>query len=116
MARRKFPGAPANLDALCRRFDIDLSKRDLHGALIDAHLLAEVYLELIGGRQIGLVLDTETATPSPAGESAQTAATPRRYGARPTPLPDLLDEAALKAHREFIDAALSGDPLWKKYD
>ncbi|HHN67351.1 MAG TPA: DNA polymerase III subunit epsilon [Thermopetrobacter sp.] len=116
MARRKFPGAPANLDALCRRFGIDLSKRDLHGALIDAHLLAEVYLELIGGRQIGLVLDAETAAPPPGGEDARPGATARRHAARPTPLPDPLDEAALKAHREFIDSALSGDPLWKKYD
>ena len=56
LARRKFPGAPANLDALCRRFGIDNSTRQLHGALLDATLLAEVYLELTGGRQAGLGL------------------------------------------------------------
>ncbi|MEK9725249.1 MAG: DNA polymerase III subunit epsilon, partial [Rhodospirillaceae bacterium] len=56
MARRKFPGAPASLDALCKRFQIDNSNRQLHGALLDAGLLAEVYLELIGGRQRGLGL------------------------------------------------------------
>ncbi|MBF0166243.1 MAG: DNA polymerase III subunit epsilon [Alphaproteobacteria bacterium] len=56
LARRKFPGASASLDALCRRFDIDLTVRDKHGALVDAELLAEVYLELIGGRQPGLEL------------------------------------------------------------
>jgi DNA polymerase-3 subunit epsilon len=56
MARRKFPGAPASLDALCRRFSIDNSNRTLHGALLDAQLLAEVYLELQGGRQPDLVL------------------------------------------------------------
>jgi DNA polymerase-3 subunit epsilon len=56
MARRKFPGAPASLDALCKRFMIDNSGRDLHGALIDADLLAQVYLELVGGRQAGLDL------------------------------------------------------------
>ena len=56
MARKKYPGSPANLDALCRRFNIDLSARDLHGALLDAQLLADVYLELIGGRQHGLGL------------------------------------------------------------
>jgi len=56
MARRKFPGAQASLDALCRRFGIDLSERDLHGALLDARLLAEVYLELLGGRQHGMDL------------------------------------------------------------
>ncbi len=54
MARRKFPGSPATLDALCRRFEIDNSNRTLHGALLDAELLAEVYLELLGGRQHGL--------------------------------------------------------------
>ncbi len=56
MARRKFPGSPASLDALCRRFQIDLSDRETHGALKDARLLAEVYLELVGGRQPGLEL------------------------------------------------------------
>ena len=56
MARRKFPGAPASLDALCRRFDIDNSSRTYHGALLDAELLAEVYLGLRGGRQPGLKL------------------------------------------------------------
>ena len=56
MARRKFPGAPASLDALCRRFGIDNSNRTLHGALLDAQLLGEVYLELQGGRQPDLVL------------------------------------------------------------
>lgn len=56
MARKKFPGSPANLDALCRRFEIDLSARTKHGALLDAELLAEVYLELMGGRQAALRL------------------------------------------------------------
>lgn len=58
MARRKFPGSPASLDALCRRFSIDASERTLHGALLDSELLAAVYLELLGGRQHGLTLDT----------------------------------------------------------
>ena len=53
LARRRFPGAPASLDALCRRFEIDLSRRDKHGALVDCELLAAVYLELTGGRQVG---------------------------------------------------------------
>lgn len=59
LARKKFPGAQANLDALCRRFEIDNTHRDLHGALIDADLLASVYVELLGGRQPGLLLDSE---------------------------------------------------------
>src|SRR6266571_3611017 len=54
VARRRFPGAPASLDALCRRFALDLSARDKHGAEIDCSLLAEVYIELLGGRQPGL--------------------------------------------------------------
>ena len=62
IARQKFPGQPANLDALCRRFKIDNSERKLHGALLDAELLSEVYLELIGGRQHGLGLGNELAT------------------------------------------------------
>jgi DNA polymerase-3 subunit epsilon len=57
LARKKFPGAQANLDALCRRFEIENTHRDLHGALVDADLLASVYIELLGGRQPGLLLD-----------------------------------------------------------
>lgn len=60
LARKKFPGAQASLDALCRRFDVDNSRRQKHGALLDAELLAEVYLELIGGRQPNLSLPTKT--------------------------------------------------------
>ncbi len=58
MARKKFPGSPASLDALCKRFSIDLSTREKHGALLDAELLAEVYLELLGGRQVMMGLET----------------------------------------------------------
>ena len=67
MARKKYPGSPANLDALCRRFNIDLSGRELHGALLDAQLLAGVYLELLGGRQHGLGLASATAGGAGAG-------------------------------------------------
>ena len=61
MARKKFPGSPASLDALCKRFNIDNSNRTLHGALLDAQLLADVYLELMGGRQAGLILTEEVS-------------------------------------------------------
>lgn len=71
LARRKFPGAPANLDALCRRFQIDLSDRALHGALKDAQLLAQVYLELQGGREPGLSLASASTKKLP-GISATT--------------------------------------------
>ncbi|MDC0650202.1 DNA polymerase III subunit epsilon [Candidatus Puniceispirillum sp.] len=62
MARKKFPGAQANLDALCRRFEIDNAHRDLHGALVDADLLAAVYIELLGGRQPVLSLELHSQT------------------------------------------------------
>lgn len=101
MARQKFPGAPASLDALCRRFGIDNSARTLHGALLDAELLAEVYLELLGGRQPGLVLET-VGDSSEAGGTIQRIARPPRVFA-PT-------EAELEAHRQFI-AGLT-DPIW----
>ena len=81
IARRKFPGSPASLDALCRRFGIDNSNRTLHGALLDSEILAEVYLELIGGRQpdFGLVCQVE--------KSATTeVSTDWRPMPRPTPL------------------------------
>jgi DNA polymerase-3 subunit epsilon len=108
MARKKIPGAQYSLDALCRRFQIDLSVREKHGALLDAELLAEVYLELIGGRQPGLVLasdnsaamDDGTAT---QGLEAKTARSPRAHA--PT-----ADEDA--AHQAFVDKI--SDPIWKK--
>ncbi len=71
IARRKFPGSPANLDALCRRFQIDISDRSLHGALKDARLLSEVYLELIGGRQTGLALARAAQDPAATGATAR---------------------------------------------
>ena len=61
VARKKFPGSPASLDALCKRFSIDLSGREKHGALLDAELLAEVYLELLGGRQVMMGLEVATS-------------------------------------------------------
>lgn len=109
MARRKFPGAPASLDALCRRFDIDNSSRTYHGALLDAELLAEVYLELRGGRQPGLSLaaaeagaaskasDPENDIPAPPAEI------------RP-PRPHSASAEELAAHEAFI--ATLKQPLW----
>lgn len=68
LAREKFPGQPANLDALCRRFKVDNSERKLHGALLDSELLSEVYMGLLGGRQQGLGFDPESDTaPAPLG-------------------------------------------------
>jgi DNA polymerase-3 subunit epsilon len=104
MARQKFPGAPASLDALCRRFGIDNSARTLHGALLDAELLAEVYLELRGGRQPGLVLETEIVVASGAtAEVERIKREPRSF---------TLSEAEREAHQNFV--ATLTDPIWNK--
>ena len=104
MARMKFPGAQNNLDALCRRFNVDNSGRTKHGALLDSELLAEVYLELMGGRQPGLVLQADFA--GAGGGARRIAREPR-----PSPLPSRLTEAEREAHDAFI-ASLGGEPLW----
>lgn len=101
LARRKFPGSPANLDALCRRFKIDNAARDLHGALLDAQLLAEVYLELVGGRQPGLGL---------AADSAAAAAAVERRAREPRPHAPSAEELA--AHARFIDGL--EEPIWRR--
>jgi DNA polymerase-3 subunit epsilon len=105
LARRRFPGAPASLDALCRRFGIDTSARTLHGALLDSEILAEVYLELIGGRQPDFGLSAAVAA---TGTVAGTEWRPRP---RPRPLPSLLTEAEAEAHRRFV-ADLGEGALW----
>src|SRR5215813_4970442 len=101
IARQKFPGAPASLDALCRRFGIDNSARGKHGALLDTELLADVYLELIGGRQAGLELLTDTGATMVLATAGRV---PR--AARPhVPL-----EAELVAHAALV--AKLKDPIW----
>lgn len=109
MARRKFPGAPASLDALCRRFDIDNSSRTYHGALLDAELLAEVYLELRGGRQPGLSLAAAEAgaTGNTSAEETDTPAPPVEI--RP-PRPHAATAEELAAHDAFV--ATLKQPLW----
>jgi DNA polymerase-3 subunit epsilon len=108
LARRKFPGSPASLDALCRRFGIDNSQREKHGALLDSELLAEVYLELIGGRQPDFALSTSSET---TGQSVTDAWRPT---ARPNKLPPRLTETEKTAHDAFV-ASLSGDAIWSRY-
>ncbi len=110
MARRKFPGSPANLDALCRRFNIDLSARTLHGALLDAQLLAEVYLELLGGRQRGLELDAPSMRAVLQGGPATAAGTTAKAARPPRPHAATADEAA--AHAAMLDKLK--DAVWKK--
>jgi DNA polymerase III subunit epsilon len=102
MARRKFPGAPAKLDALCKRFNIDSSARVKHGALLDAELLADVYLELMGGRQEAMLLATETA---------EEAAAPQTTGLNTIPCRTFpASEQELAAHSEFVRTLKN--PLW----
>ena len=109
MARQKFPGAPASLDALCRRFGVDNSGRDLHGALLDSELLAAVYLELIGGRQPDLVLDGPAVQP----QDGVVLVMARRRG-RPAPLPPRLTPAEVAAHAAFV-ARMGDKALWLRY-
>lgn len=109
MARRKFPGAPASLDALCRRFAVDASARTHHGALLDAGLLAEVYLALIGGRQPGLSLAASTIE-GPATSVAATETTNQTKAREPRPHAPTDKEVA--AHAAFVDGLK--DPLWRR--
>ncbi|MEP1962697.1 DNA polymerase III subunit epsilon [Tateyamaria sp.] len=106
IARRKFPGSPASLDALCRRFGIDNSSRTLHGALLDSEILAEVYLELIGGRQPDFALSSTTAQNTKSGDTS--AWTP---SSRPNALPSRLSDTEKQAHDSFV-AGLGEKTLW----
>ncbi|HEY4134749.1 MAG TPA: DNA polymerase III subunit epsilon [Alphaproteobacteria bacterium] len=108
MARQKFPGQPASLDALCKKFAVDNTMRTVHGALLDAELLAAVYLELMGGRQHGLVL-TEEIEVKAAGGQMRPAAALRDGPVRP-PRPHAANPAELEAHAAFI--AKLKNPLW----
>ncbi|MFP4313080.1 MAG: DNA polymerase III subunit epsilon [Alphaproteobacteria bacterium] len=107
IARKAFPGSPANLDALCRRFGIDNTERTYHGALLDSELLAEVYLELLGGRQHGLSL---LSGGSASDNTAQSGAQKERPYREPRGF-KIADEE-LAAHAELLEKI--SDPLWKK--
>lgn len=112
MARQKFPGAPVSLDALCRRWGIDNSNRTLHGALLDSQLLAEVYLELIGGRQPDLVLVPQAAAARSADHGASGPIRPR--APRPAPLPPRVTAAESEAHAAFV-AGIGPKALWLRH-
>ena len=106
IARKKFPGSPANLDALCRRFDIDLSIRKKHSALIDTKLLAKVYLELKGGQQPNLILETkeENNRENKFQNFEKESLKDRKF---------LLTSEEEKLHKEFIKKIKN--PLWNQY-
>jgi len=109
LARQRFPGMHNSLDALCKRFKISLSEREKHGALIDARLLAAVYLELKGGRERRLELTTAAMT------IAVSAARQSAYGARPRPLALRSTDVEREMHAAFIRDILKDETLWKKH-
>ena len=102
MARQKFPGAQVNLNALCRKYNIDNSHRDLHGALVDADLLASVYLELIGGKQPGLQLATERKKQGIKESVVQQERVKRVFAVEAT---------ELEAHSKLLDSL--ANPIWR---
>ena len=110
LARRKHPGASNSLDALCSRYGIDNSKRTKHGALLDAEILAEVYIELLGGKQADLGLGPVRAAPSTAGGTSSSGGASRAKREAVS----LLSNAEREAHRAFVKG-LGGSPLWGAY-
>jgi DNA polymerase-3 subunit epsilon len=108
VARERHPGARVSLDALCKHYGIDNSKRVLHGALLDSEILADVYLELIGGRQVALALVAESHVESGITVSV----VPARQ--RPVPLPSRLSDAEFAAHLKLV-GTLGADALWSNY-
>lgn len=111
LARKRFPGQANSLDALCKRFNVSLSSRSLHGALIDVRLLAEVYLELQGGRERRLEFqDAEEVRVQTQAQVQRPKARPR-----PSPLPLFSTPEEQAAHAAFI-AKLGGAVLWRELD
>jgi DNA polymerase-3 subunit epsilon len=106
LAQKRFPGMHNSLDALCRRFKISLTERTLHGALIDAKLLAMVYLELRGGRERGLELSAVKA------ERTKVQLDAGGYGPRPRDLAQRITDDERAAHAAFLDKVLKGKGVW----
>ena len=112
LARRKHPMGPNSLDALCRRYGIDNSHRTKHGALLDSELLAEVYIELIGGKQAALVLETQVEAVAVTSRTETGHAPARR---RERPLGPRLTQAEIEAHRALV-SELGSAPIWLEVD
>jgi len=112
LARRKHPMGPNSLDALCRRYGIDNSRRTHHGALLDSELLAEVYIEMIGGRQAALGLGTAEAGRKTLVEVEDEVVLP--LGARPRPLAPRLSEEDRAAHAAMVEK-MGAKAIWAKY-
>ena len=110
LARARFPGMHNSLESLCKRFKISLSEREKHGALVDAKLLAAVYLELKGGRERRLELTTAAMATAVAVSASRAA-----YGQRPRPLQPRSTDAEREAHAEFIRKAVKNEDLWSRF-
>ncbi|CAN7473307.1 DNA polymerase III subunit epsilon [Devosia sp. LjRoot3] len=109
LARKKHPGARVSLDALCKHYGIDNSRRTLHGALLDSEILAEVYLELIGGKQVSLALIAEVESDGSDALATRIAALPR-----PAPLPSRVTSAEAAAHEAFV-GKMGESAIWAQY-
>ena len=109
LAKKKFPGSLVNLDSLCKRFDINLNSRKFHGALIDAVLLSDVYVELIGGKQTSLTFDDKQIV----GSSDKTASVFRKKVELIKDRNFVVTESELEKHKKFIETI--DDAIWKKY-
>ncbi|MEP3431690.1 MAG: DNA polymerase III subunit epsilon [Roseibium sp.] len=116
IARRKHPSGPNSLDALCSRYGIDNSRRVKHGALLDAEILAEVYLELIGGRQRGLGLMSDEEDTTASSDASTQSGELGSYNARPRPAPiaPLLKDEEFSAHKAFVEG-MGESAIWQKY-
>ena len=112
IARRKHPMGPNSLDALCSRYSIDNSRREKHGALLDSEILAEVYIELLGGRQASFSLEQESAGER-SSESTLNDDGSIQTLQRPRPLASPLTDEDRERHRAFVET-LGADPIWKK--
>ncbi len=108
LAQTRFPGMANSLDALCKRFKISLAERTLHGALIDARLLASVYLELKGGKERVLDLSAARGPMAPGFK-------PVSHGERPRPLPDRVSPEEAAAHAAFLQSQFKDLSLWRGY-
>lgn len=102
IARNMFPGARCSLDALCKRFEIDNSARSYHGALLDAQLLAEVYLELLGGKEPSLLLDNDVEKKAAVSAQERVFREPRQFA---------VEENLEELHRQFLEKSIK-NPLW----
>lgn len=109
LAKQRFPGMHNSLDALCKRFKVSLSEREKHGALIDAKLLAAVYLELKGGRERRLELTASVSS------QAVAAAAQAAYGLRPRPLASRVTDVERAAHASFIRDVVKNETLWERF-